>query len=133
MDLNIAIGEIKRPGGFTLIELMIVLSIMAILVTIAMPNYHTYIIRAKETVLKKDLSVLREVLDQFKADTGKYPEGLQELVEKRYIRSVPKDPMTNSEETWILIPAPDEEETGVFDIHSGSDLVSLDGTPYNEW
>jgi general secretion pathway protein G len=133
MDLDIVIGKAKRPKGFTLIELMIAISIIAILMTIAMPNYAVYTIRGKEAVLKENLSTLREVLDHFKADNGFYPETLQDLVEKQYIRSIPLDPMTNSTETWILILPPNKEESGIYDIHSGSDLVSLSGILYNEW
>ena len=133
MDLDMKIGKSKKNQGFTLIELMIVISIIAILMTMAMPNYAVYTLRGKEAVLKENLATEREVLDHFKADTGSYPENLQDLVEKQYIKSVPQDPMTHSSETWILIPPINEEETGIYDIHSGSDLVGLNGTPYNEW
>ena len=105
MDLDMEIGKSKKSQGFTLIELMIVISIIAILMTMAMPNYAVYTLRGKEAVLKENLATVREVLDHFKADIGSYPETLQDLVEKQYIKSVPKDPMTHSSETWILIPA----------------------------
>jgi general secretion pathway protein G len=133
MVLTMVIGNFKRNQGFTLIELMIVISIIAILMTMAMPNYAVYTLRGKEAVLKENLATIREVLDQFKADTGSYPETLQDLVEKEYIKSVPQDPMTHSNETWILMPSINDDETGIYDIHSGSDLISLNGTPYNEW
>jgi len=123
----------QKHGGYTLIELMIVLSIIGILASIAQPNFQKSIIRAKETSLRRSLFVLRDVIDQYYADHGKYPSSLDELVEKKYIRQVPEDPFTRSRSTWILIPPEDDPGGGVYDVHSGSDLVSLDGTPYNEW
>ncbi len=119
--------------GFTLIELMTVITIIGILSTIAQPNYSRYRIKAKETSLHKILFVIRDVIDQYYADNGKYPENLEDLAEDKYIRSVPKDPFTGSSETWIFIPPDDEEEGEVYDIHSGSNKVSLNGVPYNEW
>lgn len=120
----------RRGGGFTLLELMIVISVVAILATLAFPTYQRYVIRAKETSLKNSLFVFRDVIDQYYADHGRYPAGLDNLVEEKYLRAIPRDPFTRSRETWILIPA---EEGGIFDVHSGSDLVGMDGTPYNEW
>lgn len=119
--------------GFTLIELMIVMTIIGILVSIAQPNFQKAIIRAKETSLRKTLFVLRDVIDQYYADHGTYPETLETLVEEHYIRAVPEDPFTRSKTSWIVIPPEGSEESGVYDIHSGSDLVALNGTPYNEW
>lgn len=133
MVLVMLTGNFKKNRGFTLIELMIVISIISILITMAMPNYAVYTIRGKEAVLKENLATLRQVLDQYRADTGSYPDTLQDLVEKEYIKSVPLDPMTHSNETWILMPSINDEETGIYDIYSGSDLISLNGTPYNEW
>jgi len=119
--------------GFTLIELMIVMTIIGILVSIAQPNFQKAIIRAKETSLRKTLFVLRDVIDQYYADHGTYPETLETLVEEHYIRAVPEDPFTRSKTSWIVIPPEGSDESGVYDIHSGSDLVALNGTPYNEW
>lgn len=124
--------RVRGKAGYTLIELMIVLSIIGILVSIAQPNFQKAVIRARETSLRRTLFVLRDVIDQYYADHGKYPDSLQSLVEEHYIRSVPKDPFTNSNTTWIIVP-PENEEGQVYDVHSGSNLVGLNGVPYNEW
>jgi general secretion pathway protein G len=119
-------------GGYTLIELMIVLTIVGILVSIAQPNLQKTVIRARETSLKRSLFVMRDVIDQHYADHGRYPDSLEDLIQKKYIRAVPQDPFTRSDTTWVIIP-PEDGEGAVFDVHSGSRLVSLDGVPYNEW
>ena len=119
--------------GFTLIELMIVITIIGILSTIAQPNFARYRIKAKETSLYQMLFVLRDVVDQYYADKGKYPESLNLLAENKYIRTVPKDPFTKSSETWIIISPDGEAEGDVYDVHSGSNKVGLNGIPYNEW
>ena len=118
--------------GFTLIELMIVMTLVGILAAIAQPQFHQYTIRTREAVLKENLFTLRDVIDQYSADKGKFPDTLQELVDNRYIRKVPEDPFTKSAETWVTVP-PDTGEGVIFDVHSGSDLIALNGTPYNEW
>lgn len=123
----------RNQKGFTLIEMMIVLAIMSILATIATPNMQRYIVRAREASLRETLFVFRDVIDQHYSDQGKYPGSLQELVKMKYIRSIPIDPITGSSSTWIIIPPEGEEKGGVYDVHSGSDRVSLDGEPYNEW
>lgn len=122
----------RRMGGYTLIELMIVLTIIGILVSIAQPNLQKTVIRAKETSLKRSLFVMRDVIDQHYADHGRYPDSLEDLIQKKYIRAVPQDPFTRSGDTWVILP-PEGEEGAVFDVHSGSRLVSLDGVPYHEW
>jgi len=120
--------------GFTLIEMLIVISLIGILASIATPNFQRYIIRAKEASLQRTLFVLRDVIDQYYGDQGRYPDSLEDLAEGKYIRSVPKDPFTNSTSTWVIIPPEGSaEEGGVYDVHSGSYLVSLQGVPYNEW
>ena len=117
--------------GFTLIELMIVISIIGILANLAQPNFVQYRIRAQESSLKNTLFVFRDVIDKYYADHGKYPEALNVLEEKKYIRTVPKDPFTRSSSSWVVIPP--EEESGVYDVHSGSYKIGLNGVPYNEW
>ncbi|ALA59759.1 prepilin-type N-terminal cleavage/methylation domain-containing protein [Nitrospira moscoviensis] len=117
--------------GFTLIELMIVVSIVGILATIAVPSYQSSLIKARETVLRQDLFTLRELLDQHRADKGKYPPSLEGLVAAGYLRTLPRDPFTNSTSTWQEITEP--TEGGIFDVYSGSDLIGTNGTPYNKW
>ena len=121
-------------AGFTLIEIMIVMAIVGILITIAEPSYRVQTVKAREAALKKDLFVMRDVIDQYAADHGAYPESLQELVDASYLRGLPVDPFTRATDTWIEVRETEADEPGgVFDIHSGSDLVALDGTAYNTW
>lgn len=117
--------------GFTLIELMIVVSIVGILATIAVPSYQSSVIKAREAVLRQDLFTMRELLDHHRADKGKYPPSLDGLVTAGYLRAIPKDPFTNSPSSWQQIIEP--TEGGIFDVYSGSDLVGTNGTPYNQW
>ena len=117
--------------GFTLIELMIVVSIVGILATIAVPSYQSSVIKARETVLRQDLFTLRELLDHHRADKGKYPPSLDGLVTTGYLRTLPKDPFTNSPSSWQQIMEP--TEGGIFDVYSGSDIVGTNGIPYNQW
>ena len=120
-----------RQFGFTLVELMIVVAIIGILATIAVPSYRQSVVKAREAVLRRDLFTIRDLLDQYRADKGKYPASLKELVTATYLRTVPVDPITHSASTWQEII--DETEGGVFDIHSGADRAGSDGTPYNQW
>ena len=132
--LGRAVGGLHDPHGFTLIEIMIVMAIVGILLTIAEPSYRAQTIKAHETALKKDLFVMRDVIDQYAADHGGYPDSLQQLVDASYLRGLPVDPFTKTTETWIEVrETAGDEPGGVFDVHSGSDLVSLDGTAYNTW
>jgi general secretion pathway protein G len=122
--------------GFTLLELMIVLAIMGILITLAQPNLKQSIFRAKEAVLRDDLYQIRDALDQYYADNGKYPGQIADLVNqsekaKSYLRGIPKDPFTGATD-WITV-ALEGEEGGVFDVHSASPLIGTDGTAYNTW
>jgi len=124
-----------RRRGFTLIELLIVITIIGILVTLAQPSYQRAVTSAKEAALKENLFILRDVLDQYFADNSKYPASLQDLAEKGYIRRVPRDPVTGSAETWVGVPATDEQgqQQGIFDVKSGSEAIALDGTRYADW
>ena len=118
--------------GFSLVELLVVLAILALLLTLAVPRYFTSIDRAKETALKEDLNILRDSIDKFYGDTGQYPESLDELVEKKYIRKIPIDPITDKNNTWVLVEAL-PPLNGVSDVQSGTDAVAKDGTAYSDW
>lgn len=118
-------------AGFTLLELMIILTIIGILVTLAVPSYRVSVVKAREAVLKQDLFTMRDLLDQYRADNGKYPSSLHDLVARGYLRAMPADPFTASDSTWQEIV--EDTEGGVFDVHSGSDLVATTGAPYNQW
>ena len=124
----------RRPageGGFTILELMIVVTIAGILLTLAEPSLSNTIVKAREASLKQNLFTMRDVIDQYRADTGKYPPTLAELKSVGYLKRTPIDPFTKSENTWQEIQ--DQAEGGIFDVHSGSDLVGTNGVPYNQW
>jgi general secretion pathway protein G len=135
MDRNIRTG---KNSGFTLLEMMIVLVIIAILAAISIPVYKAVVLTAKETVLKDNLRDLRHVIDQYTADKKKAPQSLQDLVDAGYFRQIPIDPITNSNSTWetvtdTAVAAPDQTDSGITDVHSGATGVSTEGTPYNTW
>jgi general secretion pathway protein G len=120
----------RATKGFTLIELLIVLAVIALMMTIALPNYFHSIDASKEKILAQNLLATREAIDRFYGDAGRYPESLQELVDKRYLRTLPVDPITDSTTSWHLVP-PDEPLPGkVYDIHSGAQGSDSNGTPY---
>ena len=119
--------------GFTLIELLVVLGIIALLLTLAVPRFFPKVDSTKETILADNLRNTRIVIDQYHADTGRYPESLEELVEKRYLRSLPYDPVAESNATWI-IEAPEETDTGqVYNLRSSAEGTGRNGIPYREW
>jgi general secretion pathway protein G len=127
-----------KRRGFTLIELMIVLTVISIIVSIAVPLYQKSIVRAKESVLRNNLFTIRTVIDEYTYDKQKAPQTLRDLVDAGYLRQVPVDPFTGSSETWQVImedvmTSANQTEPGIFDVRSGSDKRALDGTPYAEW
>ena len=119
--------------GFTLFELLIVMAIIGTLLTIAVPRYFHSLQHARETVLRQDLSILREAIDKYYADLGQYPETLPALAEKHYVRSLPVDPFTKLADSWTVVPSEDPEHPGVRDLHSGAADLATDGTPVASW
>jgi general secretion pathway protein G len=146
-------GSGRRPwardaSGFTLLELIVVIAVIGILATIALPALRNLPRRANEAALKTDLRTMRDVIDQYYGDKGRYPPTLEALVEEGLLRAIPRDPMTKSAETWKLTYEDEQdeaseffseegffegEERGIVDVHSGSELVSISGQPYSEW
>ena len=123
----------RRCTGFTLIELLVVLAIVSTLLLLVAPRYFQRVDVAQEAVLRDNLRTLRQVLDNFQGDHGRFPESLQELVDKRYVRSLPVDPLTGSTETWTLLPPPDGLEGAVYDLRSGATGTAKDGSLYADW
>ena len=119
--------------GFTLIELLVVMAIIALLLTIAVPRYFHSTDRAREAVLKEDLVQMRNAIDKFYGDRGSYPDSLDELVERKYLRRIPADPITESVDTWVTVRPEESGKGAVFDVKSGATGTALDGTPYGDW
>lgn len=124
---------VSGKRGFTLIELLVVMTIISLLLTIAVPRYFGSIDRTRESVLHENLTTIRDSLDKFYADTGKYPASVEELVKLRYLRKVPLDPVTDSANTWIVVPPADPQKGGVYDVKSGAHGKARDGTLYSDW
>src|SRR5216110_3156648 len=128
----------RRDRGFTLIELMIVISLILILVSISIPVYNQSILRAKESVLKQDLFQMRSLISQYTLDKQKAPQALDDLITAGYLKQIPIDPMTNARDTWTVdqedtLLSVDQQEPGISDVHSGSSAISSDGTAYSTW
>lgn len=131
-NINIK-ANFSFKAGFTLVEMLVVLAILALLLTLASPKYFNSIDRAKDAALMQDLMTLRESIDKYYADNGRYPTALEDLVDKKYIRKLPIDPITESSETWLFTPPEPPLEGDIFDIHSGAQGNAKDGTPYANW
>jgi general secretion pathway protein G len=120
--------------GFTLIEILVVLAIIATLLSLVTPRYFNSIDRSKETILKHDLAAMREAIDKFYSDRNAYPETLNDLVQFKYLRAIPKDPITDSNQTWqIITPEQMDIKGSVYDVKSGAQIISSEGTPFAEW
>ena len=126
---------VKHPqkSGFTLIELMVVLAIIATLLSLIAPRYFHSVDKSKEAALKADLSGMRDAIDKYYGDNAKYPESLDDLVARKYLRHIPPDPITGSDKTWVLVPPEDTDKGGVYDVKSGAEGAASDGTSYREW
>ena len=128
----------RGSRGFTLIELMIVVAIMLILMGIAIPNYQQSVMHAREAVLRQDLDTIRSAIDQYTLDKQKAPQSLEDLIQANYLKTIPKDPITNSTDTWETVQedslmAIDQQQPGIIDVHSGAQGTASDGTAYNTW
>ena len=132
------VQQTRRQSGFTLVELIIVLSIIGILLMLAIPRYATSIKNAREAVLKEDLHVMRAAIDSYTMDKQKAPQSLDDLVQDGYLKVIPEDPMTHSKDTWVTNTSDamyslDQTEPGIDDVHSGSQDTASDGQPYSAW
>lgn len=121
-----------KSKGFTFVEVMVVLAIVALLLTIALPRYFSGLERAKEAILHQDLMIMRDAIDHYHADKGLYPYSLETLVAQKYLRSIPVDPITEFSDTWITVPLPDYS-IGVYDVRSGAEGTAINGTAYTDW
>ena len=130
---NLRSWAMQPPAGFTLIELLVVLAIIATLLTIAVPRYFSSLENSKDTTLRQSLTVMRSAIDQHLGDTGKYPESLEDLVNKRYLRALPIDPITERADSWRTIPPSDPARGSVADVKSGAEGLARDGTAYASW
>ncbi len=138
MGLNIVTGSRRRERGFTLIELMVVMTIIVTLATVGMVQYRQSVTFAKESVLRDQLFALRDAIDQYYADKNAYPPTLDDLISSGYMRSMPKDPFTNSTDSWVTIPSePDPNNPvtapGVYDVKSGAEGTAIGGDPFSDW
>lgn len=132
MESHTGSGNV-RNRGFTLIELLVVMAIIATLLTITLPRYFGSVEKSKETALRQDLAIMRDALDKYYGDSGKYPDTLEDLVNKKYLRAIPPDPITESTATWVIIPPEDLDKGGIYNIKSGAPGSAKNGTPYAAW
>lgn len=123
----------RANAGFTLVELMVVMAIIALLLSLALPRYFNHLESARETILKQDLVVMRDAIDKYHSDRGRYPDSLDELVSARYLRSVPVDPVTERSDTWLADPPAGEAAGALYDVRSGAPGTAKDGTRYADW
>lgn len=123
----------RQKSGFTLIELLVVMAIIATLLTLAVPRYFASLQKSREPVLHANLTLMRQTLDKYYGDKGKYPDALDELVASKYLRSVPTDPITESNATWVVVPPEQPEMGGVYDVRSGAPGSARDGSAYLDW
>jgi general secretion pathway protein G len=129
------VGAVRR-AGFTLIELIVVMAIIGVLLSLSLPRYFQSVDRSAEVTLRHNLNTMREAIDKFHGDNGRWPRSLQELVERRYLRALPVDSITGQADTWIAVPPPADasgETTGVRDVRSGASGNAADGAPYSQW
>lgn len=122
-----------KKRGFTLIELLVVIAIIATLLMLAVPRYFHSVDKSKEAVLHEDLALMRDAVQKYYADKGRYPERLDDLARDKYLRKIPVDPITGSAATWVVVPPQDPANGEVYDVHSGAPGKALDGTPYADW
>lgn len=130
-----AVTARRTRQGFTLIELLVVLAIIASLLALAAPRYFQHVDRSREAVLRENLATLRDAIDQYHADTERWPASLDALAEARYVRRVPVDPITERSDTWLSVPPPNggEADVGIYDVRSGAEGVSIGGQPYSDF
>ncbi|MBZ0106401.1 MAG: prepilin-type N-terminal cleavage/methylation domain-containing protein [Sulfuricella denitrificans] len=126
-------NQVRVKSGFTLIELLVVMAVIALLLSIALPRYYSSVDKSKEAVLRENLALTRQALDKYYGDNGIYPETLDQLVSKKYLRNLPQDPITDSSATWIVVAPDAAEKGGVFDLRSGAVGKARDGTEYKDW
>lgn len=119
--------------GFTLIELMVVMTILALLLSLAVPRYFHSLDKAREATLRQDLDTMRDAIDKFHGDNGRYPGSLEELVTRKYLRAIPPDPITGNASTWVAVSPDDASGAGVYDIRSGAQGAAADGSRYGDW
>lgn len=122
-----------KTRGFTLVELLVVMVIIALLLSLALPRYFNHLEASRETILKQDLAVMRDAIDKYHGDTGRYPESLEALVEARYLRALPVDPITERADSWQVVAPSEAEASGVYDVKSGAPGTARDGSAYADW